>query len=380
MLKVRKITLILILIVGINNLNAGVNVVKNKDKPLKGEWDLALKEVWRIDRAGDTFMANVFNIRVDKNGMIYYLDTKYPKVFILNPDGTLFSSFGRRGEGPGEFRGPIGLHVTGKFLIVQDQGNELKVFNNNGDYKKMYKLGRDVSPRTFVNMHQYITLRSDFDKIQTWETLELIDLENNKGTVLATLAAETKVRASGQGPQGRIRITTGGTYTSTRIIIHLHKNKLYFGRNDKYVITRMNLEGKEEMAFSIEGRKRKPVSLQYKKDRIAAIKLRGGRMSKEMEKQLIDGYSDEFNYFTKITTDEKGMIYVYVTDVENITGWYIDIFSPEGKYLYHSQIKLPPGLQKRGNFVLKQNHIYAYAEDEDGNAMIVKYKITKPPQ
>jgi hypothetical protein len=103
-------------------------------------------------------------------------------------------------------------------------------------------------------------------------------------------------------------------------------------------------------------------------------------MSKEMEKQLIDGYSDEFNYFTKITTDEKGRIYVYVTDVENITGWYIDIFSPEGKYLYQSQIKLPPDLQKKGNFILKQNHIYAYAEDEDGNAMIVKYKITKPVQ
>jgi hypothetical protein len=245
----------------------------------------------------------------------------------------------------------------------------------------MYKPGMDVSPRVFVNMYQYITIRSDISKIQTRETMEFIDMENNKAAVLATLAAEKKVRASMEGTRGRIRIITGSIHTSTTIIIHLHKNKLYFGRNEKYLITRMNLEGKEEMAFSIEGRKRKPVSLQYKKDRVAAVKLSGGKkMPGEMKKQLIDGYSDEFNYFTKITTDEKGMIYVYVTDVENITGWYLDIFSPEGKYLYRSQIKLPRGLQKKGNPVPEQNHIYVYAEDEDGNAMIVKYRITKPVQ
>ena len=71
---------------------------------------------------------------------------------------------------------------------------------------------------------------------------------------------------------------------------------------------------------------------------------------------------DQSNYFNNIVVDETGLIYVYVTDITNKSGQEIDIFSSQGKYLYHANIELPKGLQNRGTLVIKVEHLFAFVE------------------
>ena len=78
--------------------------ITNTAVPLKGEWTFNLQKVWQVNTAGDELLADVRNIQVDKNGQIYFYDLKLRKFFVFDPGGKFRVGFGRRGQGPGEYR------------------------------------------------------------------------------------------------------------------------------------------------------------------------------------------------------------------------------------------------------------------------------------
>ena len=78
--------------------------VKNPDRPLRGKWDFQVRNEWEIENAGDDVFGDIQNIRSAQDGRIYVLDSKNFKIYIFNKEGKFISSFGRRGEGPGEIR------------------------------------------------------------------------------------------------------------------------------------------------------------------------------------------------------------------------------------------------------------------------------------
>ena len=59
-------------------------------------------------------------LTVDRDGRMYVLQSTEPIVTVLNPDGTLYQRFGRRGQGPGEFTGPGWVGWWGDTLWVTD--------------------------------------------------------------------------------------------------------------------------------------------------------------------------------------------------------------------------------------------------------------------
>lgn len=101
-------------------------------------------------------------------------------------------------------------------------------------------------------------------------------------------------------------------------------------------------------------------------------------MPEELAKQLIKGMPDYCTHFSDVTIEENGLIYVYLNDITNETGKEIDIFSPEGKYLYHANIILPDGFKPVSRMVIKREYLYIFAEDDEGEGKLVKYKISKP--
>ncbi|MBN2256487.1 MAG: hypothetical protein JW704_01530, partial [Anaerolineaceae bacterium] len=60
----------------------------------------------------------------------------------------------------------------------------------------------------------------------------------------------------------------------------------------------------------------------------------------------------------------------------------IDIFSPEGEYLYRAKIELEKGLRPvfspLDNLIISGNFLYAACEKEDDTVVIVKYHIDLP--
>jgi len=60
----------------------------------------------------------------------------------------------------------------------------------------------------------------------------------------------------------------------------------------------------------------------------------------------------------------------------------IDIFTPEGNYLYRAEIKLEKGLRPLfsplGNLIIQGDFMYSACELEDDTVVIVKHRIDLP--
>jgi hypothetical protein len=374
--KAARLILILVFSVFILSLNAGV---KNENKPLKGEWNFQLEKVWEVDSAGEDVLVQARTIQVDDKGNIYLLEGKHSKFYVFSPAGKFLYSFGKRGEGPGEYKFVFNFFLEGKYVIVPDQGR-IHYFTKEGKFVKAVNPGFLTFPRTFIDENRFIMIQSHTEEKKEYEELEIYDLNTKERSNLAEVVAEkslTATRSSG-GRRMVMQIKIGDATPS--VVTTMHDNALYFGKNDKYLIKKIDLNGNELLTFSLQGKERKKIPLEYKKKRIGRISLNGGKLPNEMAEQIIKGMPDYSTYFSQITIEENGLIYVYISNAANETGQEIDIFSPGGKYLYHADIILPEGLIKTspGPVVIKGNSLLVFVEDHEGETKLVKYKIVKP--
>ncbi|HYV98148.1 MAG TPA: 6-bladed beta-propeller, partial [Gemmatimonadaceae bacterium] len=74
-------------------------------------------------------------IDVDSAGRVYVLDLQAHEVRVFSKSGEHLRSFGRRGQGPGEFEVPSALHVLpdGR-VMVRDRNMRMSLFAQNGTY------------------------------------------------------------------------------------------------------------------------------------------------------------------------------------------------------------------------------------------------------
>lgn len=139
---------------------------RNPDKPLKGKWDFGMKKMWELEKAGDDFFGIIQNIGSTEDGRIYLLDAKKFKIHIFSKEGTFISSFGKKGEGPGEIRNTqMGsqLYVVNNTIIYVDR-NRLHYFSPDGTYRKTVTIPSRLRARSFVSEDEFIsapTLISD---------------------------------------------------------------------------------------------------------------------------------------------------------------------------------------------------------------------------
>lgn len=347
--------------------------VINPDKPLKGQWDFKPEQVWDAFEAKDDILVNVYGIVVADDGKVYALDWKYTKIFVFGPDGKFLFSFGKKGEGPGEFKMPNSPTLTGKYLLVPDSSG-IHYFTLDGKYLKTYKVTGYYFDGVWLDENRAVYTKETTEDKKQINRLKLLDIRDGSKKDLAKLESEEPMTAQ----SGGMRLTIKNTDSTPMVILAAGDNALFFGKNDKYQIKKTGLDGKEILSFGVEGRVRKPITDEIKRKQFENVKLNGGKMPEDMIKKMMKTIPNEMTYFKRIQIDESGLIYVYLTDMTNKTGQELDIFSPDGKYLYHADLQLPEGLKRIGRIVFKGNYIYAFVEDEEGERKLVKYKIEKP--
>ncbi len=350
------------------------DLVKNPAKPLKGDWDFNLHKVWEVDSAGEYVLIKVGTIQVDEDGKIYALERKHLKMFVFDSQGNFLYSFGQRGEGPGEIKAAFNFYLLGDYIIIPDMG-KIHYFTKKGEYIKSEFAGSMVFPRIFVDEKRFIYVKETGEAARSSDRLEIFDLETKQGQLIAEISPEAMLTASSGG--ARIVLKFAGL--TPGVVLDAKARSIYFGKSDKYLIKKTSLEGKELLSFTLEGRQRKKISTAFKRKSFDNVLLNGGRMPKEMVDQMIKGMPDEAPFFKRIMVDDQGLIYVFVSDLENETGQEIDIFSHEGKYLYHSEIKMPDNYVIESGLTFKNGHLYIFAEDEEGEGKLLKFKIDMPP-
>jgi sugar lactone lactonase YvrE len=88
-------------------------------------------------------------IVVDGAGNLFVLDTGNHRIQKFSPDGKYLATYGRQGQGPGEFTYPAWLALDGKgFLYVSDPNNQrIQVLTPDGkDHKTIKGLEQGVGP------------------------------------------------------------------------------------------------------------------------------------------------------------------------------------------------------------------------------------------
>lgn len=346
----------------------------NTAVPLKGEWNFHLRKVWEVNSAGDDLLAVVRNIQVDKNGRIYFYDFKLRKFYVLQPDGKFLLSFGRPGEGPGEFRRVLEFFLLDNTLVVSDE-RKILFFTKEGKFEKDIVPRRPYEnvPRAFVDKNRFIKIPpKPEDQNQDRDRIEIYDIANKKDSIIAEIAEEENTVQVGRSTSV---VFAGGKYKPS-VILCVKDNHLYYAKNDKYIITKLALTSKKSMTFTVEEKKRHKIPKEEKEKFYSRlIKV----LSKEMVDRAMKAIPDEATYFFRLDVDDTGLIYVYLTN-PGANPWEreMDIFSPAGKYLYHSRITFPEGYSIKSPLEIQGNYLHVFLENQEGEGSLVKYEIDKP--
>ncbi|MCK4835149.1 MAG: 6-bladed beta-propeller [Candidatus Aminicenantes bacterium] len=352
------------------------NQVVNPDKPEKGSWDLQMKKIWEIDSAGNDVFGDIQEINVTADGKVFVLDAKNFRIFIFNKDGNFISAFGRRGEGPGEIKNlQMGsqLFIVGNRIIVVDRGR-IHYFTREGKFIKTALYPFQTKPQTFVSEDVFISAPATIDDPRNSEAkVKLYNLKDKTEKVIATFKPYKKATASEENRGNQFIIAIIIDEITPLMMVKYREGKIYYGMSSHYLINVVNLQGKPITRFGIEGRKQNPISSAYKKKLAQQFK----DAPQEMVKKIINGLPETASFFYEIFIDKNGLAYLFISSPDSKSRKKLDIFSPEGKYIYSSEIRVDTGLTIK-YFTLKNKWIFIATEDEEGNQMVSKFSIKLP--
>jgi len=349
---------------------------KNRDKPAKGDWDLKMEKVWEIESAGEEVFGQPFSMIVSDEGMLYVFDPKNGTNYIFDNDGKFIKAFAKEGQGPGEIIRQELTHLVGDKVIIPGM-NGTHFFTKDGKYVKTIKqeeMQRD--PRIFIDEDNIISAPLTAVLLPGGKAeITRRNIKTGKEALIKDFTlTQTGIAASGSQVVDIIVIGLSPLMT-----LGFHGNRLFWGMSDSYVINVSDLDGKKITSFSVN-RKKKRISDNFKKKY-----FRDFNLPEDMLPQILKSYPNELTYFHRIEV-HNGLIYVYVPDLDLDLGRakikQIDIFSPEGKYLYRARVDFGKNLthlfSPLNNFIIKNDHIYAACEREDDTIVILKCKTSLP--
>ncbi len=346
--------------------------IYNSNTPAKGDWNLKAAKLWSVDEAGDLPVLNISDIVQAPDGRVYVLSYKYSRVSIFSAKGEFISSFGKKGEGPGEFRFCFNMEIVDNNLILMDN-SRLHYFDLDGKFIKTVTLQGRKFPKAFIDANSF--LYSVKKKEDNSETLFLYNIEKESSKELNKFSDPGEMKAS----TGKMTIMMSIPGLSPELTCTAKDGKIFYGISNKYSISSMNLKGKKLMDFSIKDRDQVKVTQNYKESFFKGKKfsLNGGKPSAALMKQLTASLPDYAAFFGGFYVTNSGHILVNTRDIYKKNRIKYDIFSPAGKYLYKTSFDLPEGLSLR-EYTLTDNNLCIFVEDEDGENSLIKYKIELP--
>lgn len=327
----------------------GVSIIKNPKTPLYEEEIASLEEVLSLGKAegeGEYLFTQLRDLAVDDAGNIYTLDMKESSVKKFSATGKLLTSFGKKGQGPGELGRPFFMTISNNNeIVVEDAaGFRFVFFTENGEFIKNLSYGKmRLLNIDFDSSGNMIGGTIDMEKSaqvvnKVSPEIEIlcaywtypIDL-NPRTLNLFPPALRWAVRLDDSVICGNGREYLLEIYDPEGSII----NKIYKDY-DRIKITEQDIEEKKQ-----------------------------GRMT-GMEFSI----PTHHNAFFRFILDDSGRIYVRTYEKNPGSGLFkYNIFDEEGKYITDLFIPESP-------HVIKNDHIYTIEEDQDGFHMVKKYKIT----
>jgi len=361
----------IILLMGIaSGVFASVPPVSDPDR---GEWDFKLREIWAKEEVGGELLTRISGIKMAADGTIYAVEPKRFRFLILNPEGDLLKAVGQKGEGPGEFRMIWDVQLAPNRVVVPGM-SRVHMFDRSGKFLESPALPSGIFPVSWVDESSFLAVGSLEEEEDKFEILKLYSLKTHSSRDLTKVRAGKVMKASSGGMRLRIR----DVRTNPSVIVGYSGKMIYYGFSGAYKIHSMNLDGQPGVTLSLEGRRRHSISMAAKRRRFEKVILNGAPMPKEMVDQMVKQIPDHCTFFYRIQCDEAGRVWVFVTDMENQSGREVDIFSAQGRYVWHGEIRLPDGMRFAAEPEIQGGNMVAWVEDDEGDRRLVKYAVSLP--
>jgi len=339
----------------------GVIIIRNPKKPVqvkRAPKALSLEEDLRIgieEGDEDYMFANLRSVQVDDEENIYILDAKYIKVKVYDKSGRHIRSFGKIGQGPGEFGWPARMYMRtdGIIAFLDSRNRRFSYYSQEGECLREISLAKHGNIfRAWPDSRGYLYC-DVMDLSETSRKAKLVKFDDEFNQVLEIAEIEEKRNLMEVNP------------ILYRIVYNvLPDDRVIWASNLEYCIHVVDASGKLV----------KKIYKDY--DPITIPEAEKERMKEER-------YSDGFPPTLKLVfpkkypamyyflCDEKGRIYVrtYTQNKEGLLKW--DVFNEEGRYIlsfFHMEEDIL--------FTIKNNKIYSLNQDnEEGIPHVRRYRI-----
>jgi hypothetical protein len=312
---------------------------------------------------------------VDEKGNIYATDWDAKQIKKFGPDGKHLLTFGRKGQGPGEFQNPgvVRFMTDGTLYLSENFGNKMIFFNENGAYLKQSSLPADIFDIWITPAGTYLGNEQVAPQYVGEGPVEnAIKVYDGNFKPILELHRESFIfpdRSLGAA-QGYAQITNEFLARPTAMAVLGPDGRIFFARSDIYAID----------VFTPEGRKLRTISraapaLPYKApDRDFLLKEEEERMkSLTGSETLVKEYLGLIRFpgnkpFIRTLVPMDGGDLAVVVDHEGHTAVWLDLFNRDGAFLGRVRAAIPPL-----NLMFKNGKAYALQKDEDGFLSIKRY-------
>jgi len=345
---------------------ASVPVVRSGKRPAAagGGARFSLEPLWTIGggESAESDFSDISAVAVDAEGEVLVLDGKECRVLVFDAQGKLLRSFGRKGQGPGELSGPIGVAVTpGNEILVDDALNRrLSYFSRDGKPLRQRSTAQGMGmgmAGLIMDAQGHMAARSlTFEGGKIGFEIRVYDKDLKPGPAIG----KVELGALGQKKLDPLSLMPG------MVMAPDERGNIYLGSPAGYRIS----------VFGFDGRQRRTIERDYdpvpvrKEDQDRIFKILGGLPAtggialKEMI--LIPAVYPAYAGFVVepagrilVRTFEKGK-----TDKE----FYWDLFDAAGRYV----ARFPSAVEFSA---WRNGRIYGVQEDEGGFKVLKCFRV-----
>ena len=340
----------------------GVRTVLNPAFPKDGVVRYALQDDLTIGGEGGG-VESVLNrpqfLAVDPEGNIYVLDWGDVEFKVFAADGRLLRTFGKKGQGPGEFDIPayFALAADGRILLLSSRQYQMITLDGTGKYLSSFRVdgfckALAVDRRNRIYYSQLLIPETgggeEFKLVQNRMALFRADeLGKDKAPLGEYLDATMMRKVQGQTMSS---LTSRESYTTSWLVGP--DDRVYIGYNKDYRLDVRDPDWKLLFRF---GREFTPVRHpEYKAD--------------GPHPEFYPAFSDWRKFF-----DGEGNLWLEQYVEKGGEDHVFDVFSPEGIYL--RQVRVPETL-----FLVRGDRAYSIVRTEDELLVVKRFRMVPAPE
>lgn len=347
----------------------GIALVHNVETPLFPNRTVVFEEELGIsseDEAGNIILFQPSQFTVDDLGNIYICDQQDFVIKVFDPQGKLIRSFGKKGEGPGEFQGILGMSFLpdGRMLLTDTSLRRSNLFDGSGNFLSSHKWRGFLLDLYLTTDTAYIANETIFGQPSRM-FVKKFDFEGNELLSLGEFK-----------PMGIKMLRSGDSmfaitlpYTPRSIFSSDTKRRLlYHCTNDSYLIEVFDAEGNllrkidrpyERLPFTEKDAQDYYDSFADNPSQVYV------EMAKDVELPPVKTVTDQ------LLVDDSGNLWVELQErieqgKSELTAY--DIFDPEGIYMAKIWTEIQPTLFKSGK-------MYTMKMDEEGYRILKRYRV-----